>query len=182
MILLESLTKKRTKVNKHFKYLKYLLKHKFYVTRECFRQGIYWRGLVHDLSKFSFLEWNAYVNYFYGEYQPYDSFSSGCKSEFDCWSISKEGVQSQFDYAWLNHQNKNKHHYQYWILINDDNTATALDMPYEYILEMICDWIGAGLAITGKREYKTWYENNKDKMILSDNTRITVEAILERME
>lgn len=68
----------------NIKYLKYLIKHKFYVTRECFRIGLYWRGLVHDLSKFNPMEWVAYRNYFYGGYtRPYADFNAGMKCEYD---------------------------------------------------------------------------------------------------
>jgi hypothetical protein len=161
----------------NIKYLKYLIKHKYFVTRECFKKGLYWRGLVHDLSKFLPKEWNAYRNYFYGTYMPYGDFGS-IKYEFDCWSISKEGVSEAFDYAWLNHQHKNKHHWQYWVLRNDDGTTVALQMPHQYATEMFCDWIGAGLAITGKKEFYLWYDANKHKMILHEATRKFVEDLI----
>lgn len=162
----------------NIKYLKYLIKHKFYVTRECFKMGIYWRGLLHDLSKFTPKEWIAYRNYFYGKYINYDQFPSFAKLEFDCWSISKEGVSEAFDYAWLSHQHKNPHHWQHWILREDSGEIKTMNMPFKYIQEMVCDWIGAGLAITGKREANVWYEKNKEKIQIHPMTRLVVEDLL----
>ena len=162
----------------NIKYLKYLLKHKYYVAKECFKQGLFWRGLVHDLSKFSPLEWKAYRNYFYGEYIEYNRFPQMAKYEFDCWAVSKEGVSEAFDYAWLNHQHKNPHHWQHWVLKEDSGNVKIMRMPTQYAVEMVCDWIGAGIAITGKREANLWYEKNKDKMQLHEETRILVEGVL----
>jgi hypothetical protein len=167
--------------SKDIQYLKFIIKHKYFVTRECFKMGLYWRGLVHDLSKFLPKEWIAYRNYFYGTYKPYEQFSSGLKYEFDCFKISKEYIEQQLDYAWLNHQHKNKHHWQYWVLRQDSGVTIALEMPDVYIKEMVCDWIGAGLAITGKREFKQWYADNKNKMKLHKNTRDKVESLLNKI-
>ena len=70
----------------NIKYLKYLLKHKYYATKYCFKFGLYWRGLVHDLSKFLPSEWIAYREYFYNN--PYN----------------RKCVKADFNYAWLFHQ------------------------------------------------------------------------------
>jgi len=51
---------------KYLKYLKYILKHKWYVMIECFKNGLIWRGLMHDLSKFLPSEFIPYANFFYG--------------------------------------------------------------------------------------------------------------------
>ena len=40
------------KIKKILTYLSYLLRHKWFVFIECCKQGIFWRGLVHDCSKF----------------------------------------------------------------------------------------------------------------------------------
>lgn len=52
---------------KHLKYLSYILRHKWYVFVECCKRGIYWRGFMHDMSKFLPSQWFPYVNYFYGK-------------------------------------------------------------------------------------------------------------------
>jgi hypothetical protein len=63
-------------------------------------------------------------------------------------------------------------------LINDSDTPQLrpLQMPEKYIRELIADWIGAGRAITGKREYAAWYFANRGKIILHPETRNRIEA------
>jgi hypothetical protein len=51
-------------------------------------------------------------------------------------------------------------------------------MPDIYMKEMLCDWVGAGVAITGERKTKEWYEKNKDKVVLHPDTRKWIEEQL----
>lgn len=84
------------------------------------------------------------------------------------------------DYAWLHHQNTNPHHWQYYVLIRDNSKTTLLDMPFEYICEMLCDWH----SFSKKDPTSTatnWYSKNKDRIMLSDNTRQVVEKLLTYM-
>ena len=109
---------------KHLKYLRYIVRHKWFVLLECWKRGLYWRGLVHDLSKFRPSEWFPYAQYFYGD--------------------NKEEALDGFYDARAHHQNRNKHHWQYWVRIDDDNEGLMLmPMPAKYRAEMLCDWIGA---------------------------------------
>lgn len=147
----------------NIKYLKYLLKHKYYATKYCFKFGLYWRGLVHDLSKFLPSEWIAYREYFYNN--PYN----------------RKCVEADFNYAWLFHQHRNRHHWQYWCLKEDSGAIFAMEMPYVYIQEMVADWIAAGIAIAGKLEVKEWYNKNRDNMILGDITRYWVELLIDEV-
>ena len=116
----------------------------------------------HDLSKYSNEEFDAYCNYFYGD-------------------DKTEEIKNAFDYAWLHHQHNNPHHHQYWLLKQDDGQFKALDMPYNYIIEMICDWWAFSIKKGDLQEIQNWYSKNKDKMILSDNTRTKVEFILNKL-
>ena len=146
----------------HWLYLLYVLHHKYYVGRECFRSGLYWQGTIHDWTKFLPSEWFPYVEHFY---------------------IKKERVRhneatnSPFDYAWLYHQRRNPHHWQYWILVQDTEPTVTLEMPSRYAKEMVCDWIGAGLAM-GKPDIIGWYLENKHKIKLHPNTQMAVEIYL----
>ncbi len=163
---------------KHIKYLWYIIRHKYYVTIECFKIGLIWRGLMHDLSKFLPDEWFPYADYFYGEYNSFNEIPH----DFRYYVKTKESVKEAFDLAWLKHIHRNKHHWQYWILRNDDGPREALEMPDKYLKEMLCDWIGAGKAITGKNDLKIWYAKNKDKMTLHPNTRSKVEEVLSYLK
>lgn len=121
-------------------------------------------GFAHDANKSDPEEYDAYDAYFYGGNRSYE-------------------VVQNFRYAWLRHIHYNPHHWQHWILIADDpNEANIiLDMPYNYILEMICDWWAFSWNGGNLREIFGWYENHKDTMILSDKTRKIVEDILGRI-
>ena len=35
-----------------------ILVHKFWVAYYCFKLGLYWQGIIHDLSKFSYIEFS----------------------------------------------------------------------------------------------------------------------------
>lgn len=152
----------------HLRYARYLIRHKWFVFVECAKLGIPIQGLLHDWSKFRPTEWNPYVRYFYGE-QPSPRDKTGA---YDPLKVGED-----FDFAWLSHQHLNPHHHQHWVLRGDDGTLKALPMLHEYLLEMLADWKGAGMA-QGKSDTKGWYLANKDKMVLHPDTRRWVELRL----
>lgn len=143
------------KFKRHWSYFKYLIRHKYYV----FIAGWYlnvsiWRLLTHDISKFRPSEWFPYAETFYKEdgsnqYKPTEAF----------------------DKAWLYHQHRNPHHWQYWILRLDGGSIKYMSIPDKYVAEMVADWCGAGRAITGKWEVREWYDKNKDKIDVNGLTR-----------
>jgi|SRR6185369_9173208 len=167
-------------VKKHFQYLRYLVLHKWFVLVAGLKIGApVWRLVTHDLSKFRPSEWLPYLNRFYGgPYPEFSGFSPAIKFDFDCWSASEEGVAEAFDIAWLKHQHRNPHHWQHWILREDNGDIKEMMMPYSYVLEMVADWMGAGRVITGKWDVLTWYEKNSALIQLSPPTRRQVELIL----
>lgn len=117
---------------------------------------------LHDNSKFVPEEFDAYANYFYGD--------------------KTEDVIEAFDYAWNKHQKSNPHHWQYWILINDDDCDRYLDMPIEYIIEMICDWWSFSWVKGNLYEIFNWYDSHKEKIQISNKTRRIVEDILNQIK
>lgn len=118
----------------------------------------------HDYSKCSEEEYDAYDNYFYGN-RSYE-------------------VVREFNIAWLHHIHNNPHHWQYWILHNDnpDEGMIILDMPDNYIIEMICDWWSFSWAKGDLYEIFNWYNERKSYIKLSDDTREKVEGILKYMK
>ena len=118
----------------------------------------------HDESKNYREEYSAYDDYFYGGKR------------------TKE-VNEKFNYAWLHHIHNNPHHWQYWVLVNDDpeEGSAALDIPYEYVIEMVCDWWTFSWRNGDLYEIFKWYDEHKDYMILSKNTRELVEEILGKI-
>jgi len=101
------------------RYLWQLLRHKWFVFVESCKLGIPLLGIIHDWSKFLPSEFIPYARYFYGNY----------KDAREIWKFlpayggpTKEDVDAAFDVAWNLHQKRNKHHWQWWILMNDDST------------------------------------------------------------
>lgn len=155
---------------KYLKYIMYLIKHKWFVGIECFKRGLIWRGIVHDVSKLLPSEFFAYANYFYGK--PL------------CSSLRELKRKEKFNRAWLRHQHRNKHHWQHWVLVKDSDETIVIPMPRKYVYEMIADWIGAGRAIKGrgipKDEVVDWYLRNRPNMILHPETEDKIVQILSK--
>ena len=63
-----------------------------------------------------------------------------------------------------------------------DEGTTVLDMPYNYIIEMICDWWSFSWKTGDLFSIFDWYAENKKNMKLSKRTRDTVEDILDKLE
>ena len=77
------------------------------------------------------------------------------------------------------------HHWQHWVLREDDGGTKILEMPARARNEMLCDWFGAGQAITGDGSWKRtrrWYMENRNKMLLHKRTRFAVERDLFCLE
>ena len=147
---------------RHYNYLKYVTRHKYYVLSACILLGYPVRLVIfHDMSKFKPSEWFPYASCFYKEN-----------------GDSQYNETEEFNQAWNKHQKSNKHHWQYWVITWDRGSSEALRMPDRYVQEMICDWMGAGKAINGKWEVIEWYNKNKDNMILHLDTRRLVEYYL----
>jgi len=162
---------------KYFKYLCYLIRHKWFVAVECWKHHLYWQAIVHDLSKFLPDEFIPYANYFYGK-------KKQIRDETGYYKPTDTGDLA-FDFAWLLHQKRNPHHWQWWILPEDEGGVKILEMKYPYNLEMICDWVGAGKAqgyfsppFAPLLETQWWYLKNKGKMQLHPKTREFVEDFL----
>ena len=116
----------------------------------------------HDASKYDEDEFDAYLNYFY----PSKGFAKD---------------EETFDYAWLHHQKNNPHHWQYWVLIRDEGELVPMHMPLSEIACMCCDWHAFSRRDPNSTAY-SWYQKNKDKMILSDSTRSYVEFLLKYLK
>ena len=161
---------------KHFRYLRYLMRHKWFVLVAGLRVGgiPIWRLLIHDWSKFLPCEWFPYVEYFYGEKARLQ------KEEWDdsrYWPLAQKYYDA-FDRAWLHHQHLNPHHRQHWVLREDLGKSKVLEMPDRLWREMVADWMGAGRAITGRWEVEAWYTRNRETIQLGPGTRGNVDNLI----
>jgi len=163
-----------------FLYAWYVTRHKWFVMWECFKRGLIWRGLTHDLSKLRPSEWFPYARYFYNK-EAQNGETLKAFALFGCAEVAPYGyyTKDRFNYAWLWHQHRNDHHYQVWILTEDSGKIFPLPMSEPARKEMIADWIGAGRAIMGKKSNtKEWYLKNRKHMNMHPDTRAWVESQL----
>lgn len=113
-------------VRSFFQHLHTVNQHRFLVCRLCFKMGLYRQGLTHDLSKYSPAEFWLGVKYYQGNRSPIDA----------------ERKDRGYSTAWLHHKGRNMHHWQYWTDFHKGQIV-QLEMPMNYIKEMICDRIAA---------------------------------------
>lgn len=137
--------------HKFIKHLCMVNKHRFIVFKLCTKCGLFWRGLIHDLSKFSPIEFFEGVRYYSGRYSP----NTLCRR--------KNG----YSYAWLHHKGRNKHHEDYWV---DRKNKEPIDIPYKYAVEGICDKIAASKCYNRKNHSAQkvldyWLTSEKRKII-----------------
>ena len=136
---------------------------------ECAKEGYFYRGIMHDMSKFMPDEFIPYARYFYGNYENPEMYPL------------KLIVDYEFDLAWLKHQHRNPHHWQYWLLKEDSGKLKIMEMKDEYVIEMLCDWKGAGRAINrinNPNECKNWYLDSYSIILLAEKTRRMVDRKL----
>lgn len=100
--------------------------HRRLVCINCFKCGLVWQGLTHDLSKYSPSEFIESVRYFQGNRSPY----------------MYEKEHFGFAGGWLHHKGRNKHHWEYWYDMKD-GIWQPLEMPFNYFVEMVCDRVAA---------------------------------------
>ena len=157
---------------KYFKYLNYVLRHKWFVFLECYKLGIPWLGIIHDWSKFRLSEFIPYAKHFYGR----NRIGENKKEKVEGYDKSRDTEDDMFNKAWLYHIHRNKHHWQFWLLIQDRNKESVLEIPIRYRKELLADWHGAGKSITGKNNTKEWYLKHKEKFKFHSETRNWIEA------
>lgn len=140
-----------------FKHLHTINKHKYLVTKLCFSCGLYKQGLLHDLSKYSFVELKTGATYFQGNRSP----------------IDREKELKGYSMGWLHHKGKNKHHWEYW-LDNAPQGIKPLPMPKKYVIEMFCDRVAASTTYL-KENYTDasaydYYMNGRDHILIHPET------------
>ncbi|MBP3628543.1 MAG: catalase [Anaerotignum sp.] len=116
------------KIKEHFQTITY---HRQLVMKYCFRVGLYWQGLTHDLSKYSPTEFLVGAKYYQGDRSPNNA----------------EKEAKGYSSSWLHHKGRNKHHFEYWMDYTMPGTSDQLlegvKMPVRYVVEMFMDRIAA---------------------------------------
>lgn len=148
------------------KHLQTVNRHRFLVMKICFKLGLYWQGLTHDLSKYSFIEFFTSVKYFTGTKSP----------------IDKEILDKGYSDCWLHHKGRNKHHWQYWVDFYRGQVV-YIEMPLKYIKEMVADRIAACMVYQ-KENYKSdsalnFYLNSQERLLMPPMTKNKLNYYLE---
>ena len=103
-----------------------ITRHRHAVMKHCFKAGLIWQGLTHDLSKYGPSEFWAGAKFYQGNRSPQ----------------AKEREVYGYSAAWLHHKGRNKHHFEYWTDYADGRRVNV-EMPAKYFAEMICDRMAA---------------------------------------
>ena len=150
------------------KYAWITIKHKWYVLLASFKVDLpLWRALVHDLSKFSWAELPHYERQICGDKDDPKGFAT----------------------AWLHHYHHNDHHWEHWIVESAHSRSNptrdgcivdnCLEMPGICVQEMVADWLGKEMYLTGSWDMTEWLEKSLPKMKLHPKTRCSVYLELE---
>jgi hypothetical protein len=145
--------------NKYVAYFLYIVKHKWLVFKECAAIGLFRRGVLHDLSKFSPAEFFPYADRFFSNEER---------------TAKKDAA---FHKAVLHHYQHNEHHPEHWVI-----NGEAMPMADEAMLEMLCDWSAMDQARGGGyNETRQWFILNRTQLkeLLHPLTLMKVEWVLD---
>ncbi|MGM9889792.1 MAG: DUF5662 family protein [Floccifex porci] len=150
---------------KWIQHLKTITQHKIKVTWLCFRCHLFKQGLLHDLSKYSYIELKTGFKYYQGYRSPIDA----------------EKEEKGYSLGWLHHKGRNKHHWEYWLDFGKDGIYPC-QMPVNYVIEMFCDRVAASM-IYQKEKYTDssaldYYIQGRDKILIHPNTDALIFSLL----
>ena len=152
---------------KAWQHFKTITRHRWLVRQGCFKVGLYWQGLTHDLSKYSPTEFRVGARYYQGTRSP-----NGAERE-----------EKGYSEAWIHHKGRNRHHWEYW---TDMNTETlryeAVPMPRRYLAEMVMDRRAACIVYQGDAYTDAsplqYLHRSRDRALMHPQTMKELEYIL----
>lgn len=160
-------------IRKFIGHLHTINSHRRLVRKGCFKIGLYWQGLTHDLSKYSPTEFWVGVKYWQGTQSPNNA----------------ERLDKGYSAAWMHHKGRNKHHFEYWNDYDKDRIKNHpiknITMPNRYIAEMIMDRIAACKVYKGKEYTQSspweYYSRCHHDTLMTEETRQKLEMLLKMM-
>ena len=139
------------------------------VMKTCFKVGLYKQGLLHDLSKYTPIEFIPGIIYYQGDRSP----------------INREKELKNCSRGWLHHKGRNKHHFEYWTDVStaeDHWKIVGVKMPVNYLAEMVMDRIAASKIYQGKNYTDaapyTYFSRNKEYIVMHPETKACLDKIL----
>jgi len=152
---------------KAWQHLKTINHHKWLVMQGCFRVGLYWQGLTHDLSKYAPVEFMAGARYYQGTRSP----------------NTAEREDKGYSESWMHHKGRNRHHCEYWTDLNRETRVYApIPMPRKYLAEMVMDRRAACMTYQGK-DYRDdsalrYYERGLERNFMHEQTNRELQFLL----
>ncbi len=158
-------------ISRFFGHLKTIMIHRHKVLVHCIKAGIVWRGLCHDLSKFSPTEFIPGVKYYQGTRSPNES----------------EREEIGYSSAWMHHKGRNRHHFEYWTDYNPKTKKMEpVRMPDDFIYEMFCDRVAASKTYNKKKYNDSmpleYFMHAKQRRIIEKETAEKLEMLLTMLK
>ena len=152
---------------KAWQHFKTITRHRRLVRQGCFKVGLYWQGLTHDLSKYSPTEFRSGIRYYQGTRSP----------------NTAEREEKGYSEAWMHHKGRNRHHYEYW---NDLSLETRryeyMPMPRKYLVEMVMDRRAACMVYQGENYHPSsaleYLVNSRERVLMNPQTERELRHIL----
>lgn len=149
------------------KHFNTITKHRNKVIVHCFKAGIGFQGLRHDLSKYSPAEFIPGAKYYQGTRSPNEM----------------EREQSGYSSAWLHHKGRNRHHFEYWTDYNPTvKKVMPVKMPAKYVAEMFCDRVAASKIYAGENYNDSYpleyFMRGKQRRTIHPETSDFIEKLL----
>ena len=153
-----------------FRHFATITRHRHRVIAHCFKAGIGFQGLFHDLSKYSPTEFFRGAKYYLGTRSPNE----------------KERELHGYSTAWMHHKGRNRHHFEYWVDIDPKTKVYApVKMPLRFVLEMFCDRVAASKIYQGKNYKDTqpleYFERGKINRSIHKETSDFLEMLLRML-
>ena len=158
-------------MGKAWSHLRTIQHHRKLVRRHCFQVGLYKQGLLHDLSKYSPVEFRVGARYFQGNQSP----------------NKIERKEQGYSSAWLHHKGRNRHHMEYWIdyAVDGDHAMCGMKMPVRYVVEMFCDRVAASKVYRGEKYRQTdpleYYQHSRGHYLIHPETDALLEKLLRML-
>lgn len=155
---------------KFLKHFNTITRHRHAVIKHCFKAGIGFQGLFHDLSKYTYTEFSSGAKYFQGTRSPND--------------MQRETYG--YSAAWMHHKGRNRHHFEYW---TDYDPVTHIvgpvKMPLRFVIEMFCDRVAACKIYRGKNYTDSaaldYFLNAKKRRVIHKETSDFLEMLLRML-
>ena len=151
------------------KHLRTIRNHKKFVRKACFKMGLFWQGIMHDMSKYSLAEL-LICKYYSGSRSPHQN--------------AREVLG--YSPSWIHHYHVNKHHFQYWWDEDENGKIIPMKMPYKYVIESFCDMLGASKAYNPENWEPTmllnyWQTKCVGKRIMHEKSTNLVEFLINKL-